>query len=129
MQYSVRQRDDAASSSVLLTSVPELLHQIHDPDVELVVWRRHADVQVDEVKIGLSRLPTELWPRCRLDLRPEEARERLESALNASAMPAAAMRRQFICDVADLVQHFAQISQCSAVRLRLDVVTDNACQR
>lgn len=119
-------QESAAEPAVHLGARVEALRAIARPGVELAVWRRGAH---PTWLAWLDRLPPHALPSCRMELAARSAAGALHGICDASGTPSGPQREAFVADVAALVALFAQTVQADAVRLRLDVVTDNACRR
>ena len=102
------------------------LETVHQPSVELAAWQREpAPVWA----VWLESLPLDAWPACRLELAPEAAPTALDASFDACGTPRGLARDAFAADVARLVAVFAGLAQAPRVRLRLDMVTGDACRR
>jgi len=64
-----------------------------------------------------------------MELQPAETLARLQAAFDASGTPRGVMQQALLHDINWLVGHFAAIVGCASVRLRLDAITNDACQR
>ena len=116
----------AAEPTVHLGTSVEALRAIARPGVELAMWRRAAH---PTWLAWLDRLPPHSLPSCRMELAPRGAAGALHGSCDAAGTPSGPQREAFVADMAALVALFAATVQADAVRLRLDVVTDNACRR
>jgi hypothetical protein len=107
-------------------SDPGVLHNISLRGAELAVWRRAPATQWGA---WLDELPTHALPACRLVLKPSGSFAALHAACDACGTPSGPARDALIADMADLAARFAASLRAQTVRLRLDVVTHNACRR
>jgi hypothetical protein len=116
----------AAESAAHLGAGVDALRAIARPGVELAVWQRGAS---PAWLAWLDRLPPHALPTCHLQLAPRDTAGALHARCDASGMPSGPQREAFVADVAALVALFAATVRANVVRLRLDLVTDNACRR
>lgn len=105
---------------------PSVLASIAQPGAELAIWRRAPAATWGA---WLEQLPTHTLPTCRLELKANQAIPALGAIFAASGIPDTPPRRDFVSDVAAQLFRFAELSSTDTVRLRLDVVADNACHR
>jgi len=68
-------------------------------------------------------------PRARVILRPDAARAFVQEACDSAGTPPGPERERLIDDIAALADIFAGVTGAPWLRLRLDVVTGNACRR
>ena len=104
----------------------DVLETVNQPGVELAAWQREPD---PAWAIWFESLPLDAWPACRLDLAPEGTKAALDASFDACGTPRGVSRDAFAADVARLVALFAGLAQAPTVRLRLDMVTGDACRR
>jgi hypothetical protein len=105
----------------------DVLHAVRQPGVELAAWQREPD---PAWAAWLETLPLDAWPACRLELAPPEAAAALEGSFDACGTPRSPARDALATDVAGLVTLFATLAGSPRrVRVRLDVVTGDACRR
>ncbi|MEM8579532.1 MAG: DUF1826 domain-containing protein, partial [Pseudomonadota bacterium] len=88
-----------------------------------LLWRRPVP---EDVTRWLAALPQDRLPRGRVVIRPAAAAAAVTEMCAAVGESGGAA---FAADVADLADAFADVMQAAWVRLRLDVVTTNACRR
>ena len=120
-------KTEACSTSCVSTvgSLDEL-SQINTPDCAAVIWQRPGRV---EFQAWLDNLDPEKLPSARIIMTPEDARKTLEEVCEASGTPDCPERQMFIDDVVMLADKFTQLMSTPYLRLRLDVVTTNACKK
>ncbi len=115
-----------AGSGVLCVNGPEDLGAIRLPGVGGVICQRRVP---DTVLHWLKTLPTEVLPAARAIVRTDEIAPTVTLACDEASMPDALERRILIDDVAVLAATFGEMTRARWLRLRLDVVTMNACRR
>jgi hypothetical protein len=104
----------------------DVLEAVNQPGVELAAWQREPD---PASAAWFESLPLDAWPACRLELAPQDALAELNASFDACGTPRGVARDAFAADVARLVALFAGLTQAPRVRLRLDMVTGDACRR
>ena len=100
------------------------LADIHAPDCAAVIWARPDCAAVTD---WLAELPADHLPRMREILRPDTIPARLQAV--CASLPDAPERPLFIDRIAELAEHFAAAMRAPWLRLRLEVVTGNACRK
>ncbi|AHM04714.1 hypothetical protein roselon_02387 [Roseibacterium elongatum DSM 19469] len=115
-----------AAIGVGVADTPQGLSAIHHPGAAAAIWRRRpaADVQAWIDTLDPARLP-----RARVILRPEAVHSTVTGICAAAGTPACAARDRLVDDIAALADLFAELMRARWLRLRLDVVTTNACRR
>ena len=110
----------------IVVTAPEGLAAIHQPGCAAAIWDRqpHPDFQT-----WINTLPRDQLPRARIILRPGAVRDAVSEIVELCAMRASAQRDRFVDDVAALAHIFAGVMTADWLRLRLDVVDNNACRR
>ncbi|MBI6630825.1 DUF1826 domain-containing protein [Pontibaca salina] len=103
---------------------PETLSVIRSPSCAAAIWPRQ---QVPEFQTWIDALDPEELPRARMILRPDAVRDAALQICEASRTPAGAERDRLVDDIAALADVFSGVMRAKWLRLRLDVVTTNAC--
>lgn len=111
-----------------LTAVttPESLSAIHKPGCAAAIWQRQP---LPAFQNWIDALPEDQLPRTRTILRPERVAEALETLTEACGTPAGPECDMMIGDIAAMAAIFADVIKAPYLRLRLDVVTTNACRK
>ncbi|WP_162911013.1 DUF1826 domain-containing protein [Azohydromonas sediminis] len=104
----------------------EVLTFVNQPGIELAAWSRDRDPLWVH---WLDSLSPDALPACRLELAPADAAAWLDGRFDACVTPRGQARAALIMEMARLVDLFARLARAPGVRLRLDMVTDNACRR
>lgn len=115
-----------APAGVHTTDTVEGLSAIHRPGCAATVWHRRP---LQSFQTWIDALDPALLPSARVILRPSLVRESLSHICDQSGTPDCAERERLIGDVAALADYFAGVMQAPYVRLRLDVVTTDACRK
>lgn len=115
-----------AAIGVGVADTPERLSALHRPGCAAAIWRRQP---LPKFQSWINALDTHHLPQARVILRPQAVLETAQSVCNSSGMPAGPERNRLIDDIAALADIFAEIMRARWLRLRLDVVTTNACRR
>lgn len=115
---------DPTVTGVHVVETLAALDAIHAPDCAAVILARPHDPALSN---WLAGLPPDSLPQMREVLRPEDIRAALEQL--CAALPDCNERARFIDDVTALAVRFAQLMAAPRLRLRLEVVTGNACRK
>lgn len=113
-------------AGVRVSATPEGLSAIHAPGCAAAIWNRRP---LSEFEAWINRLDADQLPRARLILRPEGVRAAVKQACDAAGTPDSGERTLLIDDIAALSDIFAGTLRTKWLRLRLDVVTTNACRK
>lgn len=116
--------DVSGLRSVRTIDAPRDLSAIHDPDVEAVLWRR---APLSGFQAWIDGLTPQTLPSLRAIFRPSEVRDVLSAACETSGTPPHQERDRLIDDAAALATMFVQVMDAPYLRLRFDVIDDNAC--
>ncbi|MEL7115575.1 MAG: DUF1826 domain-containing protein [Pseudomonadota bacterium] len=116
----------AAPASVQRVETSEALAAIQRPDCSAAVWHR---APVPGLAPWLEGLDPATLPRARFVMRPEKVRQAMTDILDGAALPEDAHRAALIDDVTALADRFATLMEAPYLRVRLDVITTNACRR
>ena len=96
------------------------------PDCPAAIWsRQHSET----LSVWLDRLPASQLPRWREIVAVEEVSDAVRDACAEAGTPEGAERDELITEIQMLADTFAALMKVSAVLLRLDVITSNACKR
>lgn len=101
------------------------LSAIKDAGCAAVIWER----KLPDFASWLAALPPDQLPKTRMIVKPAQIAAEAEQACRAAGTPDCAERDVMIADIAHLAQTFAAASKAPYLRLRLDVVTTNACRK
>lgn len=104
----------------------EGLSAIHRPGNAAVVWHRHP---LKTFQNWIDTLPPENLPSARIILRPDGVRDAVTHLCDKAGTPDCANRTRLIDDIAALADIFASTMRARWLRLRLDLVTTNACRK
>ena len=77
----------------------------------------------------LEELDPIYLPKARVILPPERVQRALKQICDNSGTPDCEERDRFIADISDLAKAFTDIMHPPYIRLRLDVITTNACRK
>ncbi len=107
------------------SSTVEGLSAIKDAGCAAVVWERDAP----DFTTWLAALSTSQLPKTRVVVKPVQIAAEVELACQEAGTPDCGERDAMVADVARLAEAFAATSNAPYLRLRLDVVTTNACRK
>ena len=116
----------AILAGVLTITDPSDIARIRAPGLGGVIWQRRP---LPSFQAWINRLAPDRLPRARAILRPDAARRVLTEACRSTGTPDGAERARLVDDIAALADIFAGSTGAPWLRLRLDVVTGNACRR
>jgi hypothetical protein len=122
----VREIAQDAAIGVGVADTPEGLSALHRPDCTAAIWRRQP---LTGFQSWIDGLDPDVLPNARVILRPEAVRDAASEVCNASGTPTSPERDRLVDDIAALADIFAGLMQARWLRLRLDVVTTNACRK
>lgn len=122
----VREAVSDAAIGVGVAYSPEELSVIRKPGCAAAIWRRTVP---KEFQAWANALPPELLPSARLVIRPREARKAAAAAFEAAHTPGGPERDWLAEDVARIADLFAKLMDAPFLRLRFDVVDDDACHK
>lgn len=122
----VREIVKHAAVGVGVADAHEGLSAIHRPGCAAAIWRRQP---LPGFQSWIDALDPDVLPRARVILRPDAVRDTASEVWDASDTPAGPERDRLVDDIAALADIFAGQVQARWLRLRLDVVTTNACRR
>ena len=110
-------------------AVAETLHDlqaISQPACAAAIWRRSPEKSFQSWVDGL---PADRLPHGRVIVRPEMVRATVLTMCDAAQTPVGAERDRLADDVAALATVFSDLMRARWLRMRMDVVTTNACRR
>lgn len=125
MRVQKQQVEDAVIGAGIVDSLDDM-HLIHRPGMAAVIWRRQP---LMEFQVWIDDLDPAVLPDARLILQPYTVREAVSHLCDQAGMPGGKHRDMFVDDVAALADGFAATMATPYLRLRLDVVNDNACRK
>lgn len=114
------------SSRVGITDSPDGLSDLSKPGIGAMVWQRSP---TPGFQSWIDTLPPDQLPQTRTILRPHAVRDAMLNICESSGTPDGPERARLIDDVAALADIFGNLMKATWLRLRLDVVTTNACRR
>lgn len=113
-------------TAVGIVDAPEALSEIHASGCGAALWRRRV---LPAFLTWIDTLDPAQLPRGRVILRPEDVREAALAICETSGTPAHAERDRLVEDISALSNIFVGVMHARWLRLRLDVVTTNACRK
>ena len=109
-------------SRAVIADDADALRSIRDENVAIAVWERDAIS-------AISNLPLESIKGIRFQAPLGELPNCLETKLDAAGIKKSMARNMLITDVAMLANRFADVMELTAVDVRLEHVTNNACKK
>ncbi|GAA6158916.1 DUF1826 domain-containing protein [Ruegeria sp. HU-ET01832] len=125
MNFARKKIKDAAIG-VGIADDPTALSTFLKPGCAAAIWRRQTP---PEVQSWLDGVDVETLPRARVILPAHAVGETVQRLFDMANLPAGAERDWLQADIAGLADMFSDLMTASFLRLRLDVVTTNACRR
>ena len=122
----VREIVEEAVIGVGIAETPEDLSLIHRSGCAAALWHRQSSPGFQSWIDGLD---PRVLPRSRVILRPDAVRTTVAEICGLSGTPLGPERDRLVDDIAALSDVFAGVMRARWLRLRLDVVTTNACRR
>lgn len=120
----VRESVKDAAVGVGVADTPEGLSAIHRPGCAAAIWRRQL---LPDFQSWADQLDPVHLPKGRVILPRQAVLETVHQLCEISQTPDDPERALLIEDIAALSQMFADLMKAQYLRLRLDVVTGNAC--
>jgi len=116
----------AAPTGILVEKceIAQGLAKIKEPGKELVIWKRTLPLAVAR---WIDQLDTTHFPDLRILVRPKDLKTAIEPHLDDCGIPAGPMRAALLSDIYDLVNVYADITECDLVDVRLESVRNDAC--
>lgn len=115
-----------AGAAVVTTDTMNGLYAIRDPGCAAAIWQRAPAPGFQDWIDGLA---PDALPSARLVLRPEAVPDALTRLGDTHGLPTGSERDWLEADIAELANRFATVMRAPYLRLRLDVVTTNACAK
>ena len=112
--------------SVEVSTSPEGLGAIHRPNCAAAIWER---APLARFQNWIDEVPADCLPKTRTILQPGAVRRAMYQLVEASGLEDTNERAMLVDDVAALADIFADLTEAPYLRLRLDVVTTNACRK
>lgn len=122
----IRRQVKNAAIGVAIADDPDALNAFLQPGCAAAIWRRQMP---PEVQSWLDGLDPDALPRVRLILRPDEIADAVQRLFDTAGLPARSERDWLAGDIVGQADMFAGLMGAEFLRLRLDVVTTNACRR
>ena len=123
---SMTQTVRSADIGVDLVEDPSALRVFVTPECAATVWHRHTP---PEVQTWLDGVPPDALPKCREILPPQEIADMLLQLFDTNGLPIGPERDWLLNDIVSLADVFSNLMRAKFLRLRLDVVTTNACRK
>lgn len=122
----VREIVEDTDVGVGVVDAPEGLSAIHGPGCAAAIWQRSP---LPGFQSWIDALEPEQLPKARVILRPGNVHQMVTQICEASETPDCPERERLVDDIAALADIFVGLRPTPYLRLRLDVVTTNACRK
>lgn len=121
-----RQHVRNAGVGVGLADSPQAMNLINTRGAAAVIWKRQP---APSFQTWIDSLDPACLPRARVILQPSSVRDVVSLICSGAGMPGGQQHEVFIDDIVTLADVFATLMNTPYLRLRLDVVNDNACRK
>ena len=125
MNFARKTVKDAAIS-VGIADDPAALSTFLQPGCAAAIWHRQTPL---EVQSWLDGVDVETLPRARVILPVHAVGETVQHLFDMANLPAGPERDWLQADIVRLADMFSDLMTASFLRLRLDMVTTNACRK
>ena len=125
MNFARKTVKDAAIS-VRIADDPAALSTFLQPGCAAAIWHRQTPL---EVQSWLDGVDVETLPRARVILPVHAVGETVQHLFDMANLPAGPERDWLQADIVRLADMFSDLMTASFLRLRLDMVTTNACRK
>jgi len=105
---------------------PAALTTLLEPDCAAAVWQREMSV---DVQSWLASLPADSLPRGRVVAPVQTVGTIIEQLFEMAGAPRGIERDWLTADIVELAELFAEVVSAKYLRVRLDVITTNACRK
>lgn len=122
----LRQEISVSSTGVALVDVPEGLQAILQPECAAAVWRRRP---LPAFQSWINKIKPDALPQARLILRPHLVSDSVSTICDSAGHKDQPMKDMLVDDISALAAVFAEVTNAPYLRLRLDVVSGNACKK
>lgn len=117
---------NAEPSGVRLGFSPDGISMIAQPDCAAAIWQR---TPLASFQSWIDQLPEAQLPSARIILEAGRVQAALQELADVCGTPDGPERRMLIDDIAALSSVFADAMEVRYLRLRLDVISTNACRK
>ncbi|MEL6690906.1 MAG: DUF1826 domain-containing protein [Pseudomonadota bacterium] len=111
---------------VAIAASPRGLQAIEGAGCAAAIWQREP---LESFLKWVEALPAKDLPKARIILRPHDVRHAMADLVESYGLVDCAEREMLVDDVAALAQIFATLMDAPYLRLRLDVISTNACRK
>ncbi|MEO9895056.1 MAG: DUF1826 domain-containing protein [Paracoccaceae bacterium] len=115
-----------AAIGVAVTDEQQNLTAFLHPGCAAAIWRRQP---TQDFQDWVNALDPSLLPQGRISVPRDAVRSAITDMCEASRTPLCHQRTQLIDDITNLANSFSELMKASYLRLRLQVITSNACRR
>lgn len=115
-----------AAVGVGIATTPNGLSAIQSPGCAAAIWKR---APLERFQSWIDGVAPEHLPRARVVLRPHAVHNALTELFASSGLPDCEERAMLVDDISALADMFSDTMRAPYLRLRLGVITTNACRR
>lgn len=117
---------EATATNVAIVSAPDQLGVFCDPENAAAIWSRKSEPGFQK---WINHVDPDHLPKGRLILAVNEVDGAIQKLCDAAQTPQGHERDHLQSDVSALAKLFAGLMNVRFIRLRMDVVTTNACRK
>lgn len=121
-----RQLFKAPAIGVAIVDDAASLSTFRDPACPAAIWRRQTPPRVQS---WIDRQYPDTFPSGRITLRPDAVKQTIGHLCDMSGLPLGPERDWLETDITSLAEVFAVLMSAEFLRMRLAVVTTNACRK
>lgn len=115
-----------ATPGVTEAQTREELGSFRSPSTAATIWQRTMPKGIED---WLAQIDADLLPRGRVIVQASDAAQVIAQLCDISRLPKDLGRAWLEKDIAELFEAFADLMEAQFLRLRLDVITNNACRK
>ena len=117
---------ESLATGVHLVDAKEGLSQIQDPTCAAAIWQRGT---LTDIQPLIDELSPENLPKANVIIPPEHLPKTVNEICGKAGIPDCLERKMLVEDIVMLADVFVKLIPTPFLRLRLDVVTTNACRK
>ncbi|MEO0327285.1 MAG: DUF1826 domain-containing protein [Pseudomonadota bacterium] len=123
---TVRQTVENAAIGIAVLEDRDQFTMLRQPGVAAAIWRRQLPT---DFQSWVDELPLENLPCARVTVRTELVRDAVEAICANAGIPNNSKRQLLVDDAVLLATEFAALMDTEFLRLRYDVIRDDACRK
>lgn len=117
--------EDAAIGVAVCDDLTQVIN-LQKPGVAATIWQRNLP---EGFQLWIDSIPVNRLPSARVLTKTEDIRDSIKAVFNYVHVPFSMNRFTLIDDVELLAKQFADLMSADVLRIRFDVVKDDACRK